>query len=106
MQVVGSIELPNGSQGLRGLAVAARWDDSFAVTHVLSNFVVPTMEVAGGAMNRNAVSLLSTDDLALYATVILDEPRRGAANPWGVCFLARRRLAGCRACGHARVERD
>ena len=85
MQVVCSIELPNGSQGLRGLAVSP--DGRFvAVTHVMSNFVVPTMEVAGGAMNRNAVSLVTTDDPALHATVILDEPRRGAANPWGVCF--------------------
>ncbi len=85
MEPVCNIELPNGSQGLRGIAISPG-GDYVVVTHVLSNFVIPTMEVAGGAMNRNALSLIRTASLDLLATVILDDPDRGAANPWAVCF--------------------
>ena len=85
MEVVRTIELPNGSQGLRGIGLSPR-GDYVVVTHVLSNFVIPTMEVAGGAMNRNALSLIDTRSLDLLATVILDDPDCGAANPWAVCF--------------------
>lgn len=85
MEPAGTIELPNGSQGLRGIALSP-CGDYVAVTHVLSNFVVPTMEVAGGAMNRNALSLVRTDSLDPLATLILDGPDCGAANPWAVCF--------------------
>ena len=85
MEQIATVELPNGSQGLRGIALAPG-GDCVVVTHVMSNFVIPTMEVAGGAMNRNALSLIRTESLDLLATVMLDDPRRGAANPWGVCF--------------------
>ena len=85
MEQIAAVELPNGSQGLRGIALAPG-GECVAVTHIMSNFVIPTMEVAGGAMNRNALSLIRTDSLDLLATVMLDDPRRGAANPWGVCF--------------------
>ncbi len=85
MQVIRHIELPNGSQSLRGVAIS-RDGEYVVVTHVLSNFVVPTMEIAGGAMNRNAISLLRTGSLDLLATVVLDDPDCGAANPWSVCF--------------------
>lgn len=85
MEPVRAIELPNGSQGVRGIALSPS-GDYVVVTHVLSNFVIPTMEIAGGAMNRNALSLIRADSLELLATVILDDPDRGAANPWAVCF--------------------
>ncbi|NLY00984.1 MAG: PQQ-binding-like beta-propeller repeat protein [Rhodopirellula sp.] len=87
MRVVRTIELPNGSQGLRGLAVSP--DGKYvAVTHILSHYTVPTITVAAGAMNRNALSLLRADSLEWFATAILDDPQRGAANPWGVDFAA------------------
>jgi mono/diheme cytochrome c family protein len=85
MQTVRTIELANGSQSLRGIALSPD-GDYVVVTHVLSNFVLPTMAVAGGAMNRNALSLIRTRSLDLLATMILDDPDRGAANPWAVCF--------------------
>jgi hypothetical protein len=87
MQAVCHIELPNGSQNLRGMALSPG-GDYVVVSHVLSNFVLPTMAVAGGAMNRSAISLIRTDWLDRYATLILDDPHRGAANPWAVCFSA------------------
>jgi len=80
-----NIELPNGSQGLRGIALSP--DGRYvAVTHILSNYTIPTLSIEKGAINRNALSLLSTDTLEWFATVILDDPDRGAANPWAVDF--------------------
>jgi len=99
MQLVRTIELPNGSQGLRGMALSP--DGRYvAVTHIMSNYTIPTMEVAGGAMNRNALSLIRTDRLDRFATVLLDDPQRGDANPWGVCFSGDRRLIVAHAGTH------
>jgi len=84
-EVIRHIELPNGSQGLRRMALSP--DGRIAVvTHILSNYTVPTMRLAGGRMNRNAISLISTDRLQLLGTVALDDPELGAANPWDVAF--------------------
>jgi len=85
MEPAGTIALPNGSQGVRGIAVSPG-GDYVLVTHVLSNFVIPTLQVAGGAMNRNALSVIRTESRERLATVMLDDPDRGAANPWAVCF--------------------
>lgn len=85
MATIRTIPLPNGSQGLRAIALSPD-GETVAVTHVLSNFAIPTMRVTGGAMNRNALSLIGTDSFELLATVILDDPNCGAANPWAVCF--------------------
>jgi len=85
-RVLKHIELPNGTQNVRGIACApgGRY---VVVTHVLSNYVVPAMGIEGGAMNRNAISLIDTEELHCAATVVLDEADRGAANPWAVAFL-------------------
>jgi len=82
-----NIALANGSQSARGIAVSpdGRW---VAVTHVLSHYLQPAWEVANGAMNRNAVSLLDAVTLECVATVPLDDPALGAGNPWGVAFSA------------------
>ncbi len=84
-RVTGSVELPNGSQSLRGIAVSPD-GRHVAVTHVVSRYMVPTWSVEHGAMNRNAVSLIDAAAGVWRATVVLDEPERGAANPWGVTF--------------------
>lgn len=84
-RVTASVELPNGSQGLRGLAVSPD-GRHVAVTHVLSLYTVPAWRIDRGAMNRNAVSLLDAAAGRWAATVILDDPDRGAANPWAVAF--------------------
>ena len=85
MEVEKSIELPNGSQGLRGITLSP--DGRYvAVTHVMSNYTVPTIAIEGGAINRNALSLIETASLERIATVILDDPQAGAANPWSVRF--------------------
>lgn len=93
-RVIENINLPNGSQGLRGIALSpdGRWA---VVTHVLSNYMRPAWDAARGRMNRNAISLLDAATLEWVATTPLDDPGRGAANPWGVAFAdgGRRLLA-------------
>ena len=80
-----NVELANGTQGLRGIAVSP--DDRYVVvTHIASNYTKPTLQVAGGAMNRNALSVLDARTLQWLGTAILDDPELGAANPWAVRF--------------------
>ncbi|RPJ82935.1 MAG: hypothetical protein EHM18_15115, partial [Acidobacteria bacterium] len=55
-QVIKSIELPNGRQGLRGIALSPDGRHVIA-THVLSHYTRPTLSVEKGAMNMNAVSV-------------------------------------------------
>ena len=80
-----SIRLPNGSQGLRGIAVSpdGRW---VLATHILSRYTVPTVRIESGAMNMNALSLIDARTLEWVETVMLDDPSRGAANPWAAAF--------------------
>ncbi|MBN2317251.1 MAG: c-type cytochrome [Sedimentisphaerales bacterium] len=84
-QLIHSIELPNGSQGLRGIALSPD-GRHVVVTHILSNYIVPTRTIEGGLINMNAMSLIDAKTLEWMATVILDDPNHGAANPWAVCF--------------------
>jgi len=84
-RLIRNIELPNGSQGLRGMAISAD-GKHVVVTHVLSHWVIPPMAIAKGAMNMNALSLIDAETLEWVQTVILDDPNRGAANPWAVTF--------------------
>jgi DNA-binding beta-propeller fold protein YncE/cytochrome c peroxidase len=84
-RVSAAIELPNGSQSLRGLAISPD-GRHVVVTHILSRYTIPTWRIENGAMNRNVVSLIDTAAGAWLGTVVLDEPGRGAANPWAVAF--------------------
>lgn len=47
-------------------------------------YEVPTTQVEHGWMNDAALSLIDLETFELRATVLLDEPTRGAANPWAV----------------------
>jgi cytochrome c peroxidase len=84
-RLLAHVELPNGSQGLRGIAISR--DDRFVlVTHIASNYTRPTLRVADGGMNRNALSVLDAHSLQWLGTAILDDPKLGAANPWALGF--------------------
>jgi len=83
LKVVKNIRLTNGSTLLRGICVSP--DGKYvALTHILARFHLPTTTVEHGWMNDNALSLIDVTTLDLMTTVLLDEDRRGAANPWAV----------------------
>lgn len=84
-QDIRHIELPNGSHSLRGIALSPD-GAHVVVAHILANYTRPTWTLAKGLMNRNVVSLIDARTVEWLATVPLDDPERGAANPWGVAF--------------------
>ncbi|MCX6954902.1 MAG: cell surface protein [Verrucomicrobia bacterium] len=82
--VVATLELPNGSGLLLGLAVSPD-GRTVAVTHNLAHFQLPTTQVEHGWMNNAALTLIDVASLRL-ATLVLDEIDAGAANPWAVAW--------------------
>ena len=80
---VATVALPNGSTGLRGIALAADGKHAYA-THILARYQLPTTQLERGWMNTNALSVLDTATDKLVNTVLLDDVDLGAANPWGV----------------------
>lgn len=78
-----TVALPGGSTGARGVCVSP--DGKFAyVTHTLARYQMPTTQLERGWMNTNAASIIDLAGRKLVATVLLDLPERGAANPWGI----------------------
>ena len=81
--VVKIITLPNGSTGIRDMALSP--DGKFAyIPHTLGHYQLPTTQLERGWMNANAVSIIDLERLAWLNTVLLDDLETGAANPWGV----------------------
>ena len=81
--VTATIQLPNGSSGMRGIALSP--DGAFAyVTHTLGRYHLPTTQLERGWMNTNALTIIDVAGEALVNTVLLDDVDRGAANPWAV----------------------
>jgi len=79
----GTIQLPNGSTGLRGVCISPGGEHAY-VTHILARYQLPTTQLERGWMNTNALSVIDVAGKKLINTVLLDEVDRGAANPWGV----------------------
>ena len=85
--VAATVILPNGSTGLRGLALSP--DGAYAyATHLLGRYQLPTTQLERGWMNTNAVSIIDVAGQKLLNTVLLDDVDLGAANPWGVLVSA------------------
>ncbi len=77
------IKLSNGSNALRGICLSP--DGNFVyVTHNLGRFQVPTSQLEQGWMNTSGLSVIDARKLEFMATVVLDEPERGAAGTWDV----------------------
>ena len=86
-RVVDELSLPSGSGGLKDLRVSP--DGKYAaVTHLLARFERPTTQVERGWMNSNAATIIDLTRMAVLNTVLLDDPDRGAANPWGLAWSA------------------
>ena len=54
------------------------------ITHNLGRFQLPTTQLEQGWMNTSALSIIDAISLEFVATVLLDEPDRGAAGSWGI----------------------
>jgi DNA-binding beta-propeller fold protein YncE/mono/diheme cytochrome c family protein len=79
------VRLPPGSTAVRKIAISR--DGHYAyVAHVLGRNNVPSTQLERGWVNTNALSILDLQTRTLYATVLLDNPVRGAADPWGVAL--------------------
>jgi DNA-binding beta-propeller fold protein YncE/mono/diheme cytochrome c family protein len=86
-----NVPLPNGSKSVRGLAFEPS-GDLCAVVHDVGRFQIPATQVEFGWMNVSALSLVSASERRLRATLLLDDARRGAANPWAVAWTPDGRL--------------
>jgi len=79
----GTIKLPPGSVLVRGSAVSP--DGAWAyVVHTVGRFSVPTTQLDRGWVSTNALSIIDLKKRRCYATVLLDYPSQGAADPWGI----------------------
>ena len=86
-RVVKELSLPDGSASLNGIRASP--DGKYAVvTHILSRYRLPAIQVDRGWMNVNALTIIDLGKLAVLNTVLLDEVEKGAANPWGIAWSA------------------
>jgi len=86
-KVVKELQLPNGSGSLKDIRVSPDGKNA-VVTHLVSSFNRATAKVQFGWMNANAMTIIDLTRMKIRSTVLLDEPDRGAANPWGVAWSA------------------
>jgi len=84
-KVVTSLPLPNGSTVVRGVAVSP--DGKLAcVTFILARYMLPVTQIERGWLNTNVLAIVDVPGRKLLGTVLLDEPDRGAANPWAAAW--------------------
>lgn len=85
LRIVATVRLPAGSTALRDVAIApdGRWA---YVAHALGRFNLPTTQLDRGWVNTNALSIIDLRARSRYATVLLDHPSEGAADPWGLAL--------------------
>lgn len=83
----GDVKLPVGSSAVRGVAIGPEGKRGYVV-HTLGRYHVPTSQVDRGWVNTNALSVIDLAEAECVATVLLDQPMRGAADPWGLAVSA------------------
>lgn len=70
-RVVNELQLPNGSGALQDLRISP--DGKYAVvTHILSRFHLPTMQLDRGWVNTNAKTIIALDRMEVLHTVLLE----------------------------------
>jgi YVTN family beta-propeller protein len=84
-----NIPLDNGAQSVAGLACSADGRYLYAV-HLLSQYNSPITQIERGWVNTAALSVIDLQNSSVYASVLLDDTDRGAANPAGICIDSRR----------------
>jgi len=81
------IRLITGTTSARGIALTP--DGRYALlVHILARYHLPTIQVDGGWMNANALTVIDVRRREVLNTVLLDDFFEGAANPWGVACTA------------------
>ena len=86
-RVIKELSLPDGSTSCNGLQASS--DGKYAlVTHTLSRYRLPAIQVDRGWMNANAMTIIELGKLEVLNTVLLDDGESGAANPWGIAWSA------------------
>jgi mono/diheme cytochrome c family protein len=84
-KVVKELRLPNGSINLRQICVSP--DGKYAcLAQTVGRFQVPVIQLARGWVNTSALTLIDLASLDVLNTVLLDDPDRGAANPWAAAW--------------------
>ncbi len=81
------IRLPPGSTSVRQIAIRSDGHHAYVV-HVLARNNVPSTQLERGWVNTNALTILDLRTRTRLATVLLDNPVSGAADPWGVALAA------------------
>jgi len=82
-----AIRLPNGSVGVREMALSP--DGRFAfLTHTLGNYELVPSQVDAGWTNTNVISIVDTMEKRRINTISLDDLYLGAGNPWGIACTA------------------
>lgn len=104
MECVRNVALPPGSANLRGVAISP--DGRWAYTvHTVGRTQVPTTQLDRGWVNTNALSVVDLKKREHLATLLLDHPMEGAADPWGLALSADGRTLWTSLAGIHRVAR-
>jgi DNA-binding beta-propeller fold protein YncE len=80
-----AIRLPLGSTNARGIAISHDGHTAFVV-HTLGRFNLPATQLDRGWINTNALTIIDLTTNKITATVLLDQPMEGAADPWGIAL--------------------
>jgi DNA-binding beta-propeller fold protein YncE len=82
---LGSIVLPDGSTNVRSIAISAdgRWG---YVVHTRGRTSLITNQLDRGWLNTNVLTIIDMAGGCVYASLLLDDPALGAADPWGVAL--------------------
>ena len=85
MELIKHVSMPNGSSSLKQIKVAPGGRYA-VVSHILARYNVHTSQLEQGWQNTNAITLIDLEKQNIYHTVLLDDVKNGAANPWGIEF--------------------
>jgi len=98
-EVIKTINLVNGAEGMRGVCVSPDGKYVYA-THLMARFQVPTTQIERGWINTNALSVIRVSDQKLLYTVLLDDVDQGFSNPWAITVSQDARLLCVSAAGN------
>jgi DNA-binding beta-propeller fold protein YncE len=79
------IKLLPGTGNVTGMAVSpdGKW---LYIAHTLARHMLPATQLERGWVNANALTIFDLNARKSYATLLLDQPSKGAANPWGIAL--------------------